>query len=119
MVEAQGYSIEVWSLRNGVTAEYRVFFFFFALCLTLIRIKSFSQTLGIEMGKRDVSDKVMARVPAEIERVVSAPKFNWQKVLAVQDFLHGCGKVTASDFGLNSQIAVDQSSQSKCSQALS
>ncbi|KAH1064025.1 hypothetical protein J1N35_029012 [Gossypium stocksii] len=70
------------------------------------------------MGKRDVSDEVMARMPAEIERVVSAPKFKRQRVSAVRDFPPRCGRVTASDFGLIRQITVDQSSQGKCSQSL-
>ncbi|KAH1097259.1 hypothetical protein J1N35_014180 [Gossypium stocksii] len=71
----------------------------------------------MDMVVRDVSDKVMARVSAEIERVVSASKFKWRRVSAVPGFLPGYGRVTASDFRLNRQITVDQSSQGKCSQS--
>ncbi|KAH1098066.1 hypothetical protein J1N35_014987 [Gossypium stocksii] len=55
----------------------------------------------------------MAKVSAEFERVVSAPKFKRRKVSAVRDFLPGCGRVTAPNFGLSRQIAVDQFSQGK------
>ncbi|KAH1091352.1 hypothetical protein J1N35_018609 [Gossypium stocksii] len=55
----------------------------------------------------------MAKVSAETERVVSVPKFKRHKMSAVRDFPPGCGKVTASDFGLNKQISVDRSSQDK------
>ncbi|KAH1031748.1 hypothetical protein J1N35_043922 [Gossypium stocksii] len=55
----------------------------------------------------------MGKVLAEIERVVSAPKFNWRRVLAIRDFPPWCGQVAASNFGLSRQIAVDQSSQGK------
>ncbi|KAH1097363.1 hypothetical protein J1N35_014284 [Gossypium stocksii] len=55
----------------------------------------------------------MAKVSAEIERVVSSPKFKRLKVSVVRDFLPRCGRVTASNFGLSRQIAVDQSSQGK------
>ncbi|KAH1039507.1 hypothetical protein J1N35_041250 [Gossypium stocksii] len=59
------------------------------------------------------SKKEMAKVLAMIERVASSPKFKWRKVSVVQDFPSGCGRVTVSNFGLNRQIAVDQSSQGK------
>ncbi|KAH1122354.1 hypothetical protein J1N35_005514 [Gossypium stocksii] len=65
------------------------------------------------MGKGDASGKVMAKVSAEIKCVVSAPEFKRRKVSAVQDFPPRCGRVTASNFGLSRQIAVDQSSQGK------
>ncbi|KAH1098059.1 hypothetical protein J1N35_014980 [Gossypium stocksii] len=55
----------------------------------------------------------MAKVSAEIERVVSTPKFKRRKVSAVRDFLRRCKRVTASNFRLSRQIAVDQSSQGK------
>ncbi|KAH1039071.1 hypothetical protein J1N35_040814 [Gossypium stocksii] len=55
----------------------------------------------------------MAKVSAEIERVVSAPKFKRYKVSVVWDFPPKCGRVTASNFGLSRQIALDQSSQGK------
>ncbi|KAH1114223.1 hypothetical protein J1N35_007601 [Gossypium stocksii] len=62
-------------------------------------------------GKGGVTDKVIAKVSAEIERVVSTPKFKRRKVSAIQNFLPRCGRVTASNFGLSRQIVVDQSSQ--------
>ncbi|KAH1056404.1 hypothetical protein J1N35_034469 [Gossypium stocksii] len=65
------------------------------------------------MGKGGASDKVMAKVPAKIERVVSAPKFKRCKVSAVRDFLRGYGRVSASNFGLSRKISVDRSSQGK------
>ncbi|KAH1107878.1 hypothetical protein J1N35_011646, partial [Gossypium stocksii] len=65
------------------------------------------------MGKGGASDKVMAKVPAEIEHIVSTPKFKRHRVLVARDFLLGCGKVTTSNFGLSRQIAVNQSSQAK------
>ncbi|KAH1107899.1 hypothetical protein J1N35_011667 [Gossypium stocksii] len=55
----------------------------------------------------------MAKVSAEFERVVSAPKFKWHRVSAIRDFLPGCGRVTAPNIGLSTQITVDQSSQGK------
>ncbi|KAH1039206.1 hypothetical protein J1N35_040949 [Gossypium stocksii] len=68
---------------------------------------------GSTNGKGGASDKVMAKVSAEIECVVSAPKFKCRKVSAVLDFSPGCGRVTASNIGLSKQIAVNQSSQGK------
>ncbi|KAH1122358.1 hypothetical protein J1N35_005518 [Gossypium stocksii] len=65
------------------------------------------------MGKGDASHKVMAKVTAEIERVVSTPKFKRCRVSTIRDFLPGCGGVTASNFGLGRQITVDWSSQGK------
>ncbi|KAH1056587.1 hypothetical protein J1N35_034652 [Gossypium stocksii] len=59
------------------------------------------------MEKRDASDKVMAKVSTEIGRVVFAPKFKRHKVSAVRDFLPRCGRVTASNFRLSRQIAID------------
>ncbi|KAH1091931.1 hypothetical protein J1N35_019188 [Gossypium stocksii] len=52
-------------------------------------------------------------VPTENGLVVSAPKFKRRKVSAVRDFSPGCRRVTASNFELCRQIAVDQSSQGK------
>ncbi|KAH1056257.1 hypothetical protein J1N35_034322 [Gossypium stocksii] len=49
----------------------------------------------------------MAKVPAEIERVVSVPKFKQHKVSKVRDFLPGCGTVIAPIFGSSKQITVD------------
>ncbi|KAH1056157.1 hypothetical protein J1N35_034222, partial [Gossypium stocksii] len=63
------------------------------------------------MGKRNVSDKVMARVSVQIERVVFAPKFKRRKVSAIQDFPPGYKRGTASDLELNRKIATNQSSQ--------
>ncbi|KAH1039144.1 hypothetical protein J1N35_040887 [Gossypium stocksii] len=68
---------------------------------------------AIRMGKGDASNKVMAKVPTGYERVAATPKFKWRKVSAVRNFLPGCGRVIASNFGLCRQIAVDQSSQGK------
>ncbi|KAH1107060.1 hypothetical protein J1N35_010828 [Gossypium stocksii] len=56
------------------------------------------------------SDKVLAKVPAKFERVVSTPKFKRCKVSAVRDFLLGYGRATPSNFELSRQIAIDQSS---------
>ncbi|KAH1121984.1 hypothetical protein J1N35_005144 [Gossypium stocksii] len=64
------------------------------------------------MGKGGASDKVMAKMLAEFERVVSTPKFKRRKVLAVRDFLPGYGRRTASNFELSRQITINQSSQS-------
>ncbi|KAH1122493.1 hypothetical protein J1N35_005653 [Gossypium stocksii] len=55
----------------------------------------------------------MAKVSAEFERVVSAPKFKRRRVSVVRDFPPGCGRVTASNFGLCRKIVIDQSSQGK------
>ncbi|KAH1056274.1 hypothetical protein J1N35_034339, partial [Gossypium stocksii] len=60
-----------------------------------------------------VSDKVLVKVSAECEHVVSTPKFKRHKVLTVRDFSPGCGRVTASNFDLSRQIAIDQSSPGK------
>ncbi|KAH1091638.1 hypothetical protein J1N35_018895 [Gossypium stocksii] len=65
------------------------------------------------MGKANANDKVMAKVLAETERVVSAPMFKRGKMLLVRDFPPGCGRVNASNFGLCRQITVDQSSHGK------
>ncbi|KAH1107876.1 hypothetical protein J1N35_011644 [Gossypium stocksii] len=55
----------------------------------------------------------MAKVSIEFERVTATPKFKQRKVSAVSDFPLGCRRVTASNFGLSRQLAVDQSSQGK------
>ncbi|KAH1039188.1 hypothetical protein J1N35_040931 [Gossypium stocksii] len=59
------------------------------------------------------SSKVVAKVPAGNERVATSPKFKRRKVSAIQDFLPGYERATASNFVLNRQIAIDQSSQGK------
>ncbi|KAH1073603.1 hypothetical protein J1N35_025931 [Gossypium stocksii] len=74
-------------------------------------LRSGVRGMVLQMGKRDVSDKVMAMVLVEIERVVSAPKFKRPRLSAVWDFLPKCERVTTLDFRLNRQIAVDQSMQ--------
>ncbi|KAH1031592.1 hypothetical protein J1N35_043766 [Gossypium stocksii] len=61
----------------------------------------------------DATNKVMAKVLARYERVDATPKFKWRKVSVVWNFSPGCGRVTASNFGLCRQIIVDQSSQGK------
>ncbi|KAH1129742.1 hypothetical protein J1N35_001120 [Gossypium stocksii] len=65
------------------------------------------------MGKGGASDKVMAKVLVECERIVTTLKFKWRKVSVVWDFPPGCGRVTASNFGLSRQISIDRSSQGK------
>ncbi|KAH1107610.1 hypothetical protein J1N35_011378 [Gossypium stocksii] len=65
------------------------------------------------MGKGGSSMKEVAKVPTVTERVASSPKFKQRRVSVVRDFPPGCGRVTASYFGLSRQIAVDQSSQRK------
>ncbi|KAH1082711.1 hypothetical protein J1N35_022472 [Gossypium stocksii] len=71
--------------------------------------------LFIELSMSEGSSrKVMAKVPAEIERVVSTPKFKRRRVSAVRDFPPRCGRVTASNFGLSRQITIYRSSQGKC-----
>ncbi|KAH1107280.1 hypothetical protein J1N35_011048 [Gossypium stocksii] len=57
------------------------------------------------------SSKVLVKVPTQCERVAATPKFKRRKMSAVWDFLSGCDRVTASNFGLSRQIAIDQSSQ--------
>ncbi|KAH1114254.1 hypothetical protein J1N35_007632 [Gossypium stocksii] len=59
------------------------------------------------MGKGGASDKVMAKVSAEIKRIVPALKCKQCRVSVVRDFLLGCGWVTASNFGLSRQVIVD------------
>ncbi|KAH1107675.1 hypothetical protein J1N35_011443 [Gossypium stocksii] len=61
----------------------------------------------------DQPEERSGRVPAEIERIISTPKFKQHRVLAVWDFSPGCERVTALNFGLSRQIAVNQSSQGK------
>ncbi|KAH1114247.1 hypothetical protein J1N35_007625 [Gossypium stocksii] len=68
----------------------------------------------LQMGKGDASNKKMANVPVGYDHVAATHKFKRHKVSAVRDFPPGCGRGTASDFGLSRQIAVDQSSQGKC-----
>ncbi|KAH1039709.1 hypothetical protein J1N35_041452 [Gossypium stocksii] len=63
------------------------------------------------MGKGGSSKKEMAKGLAVIELVAFSPKFKWRRVSMVRDFPPRCGRVTASNFGLSRQIAVDQSSQ--------
>ncbi|KAH1073004.1 hypothetical protein J1N35_025332 [Gossypium stocksii] len=70
-------------------------------------------TTWLSDGKGGASDKVMEKESAEIEHVVSAPKFKQRKVSVVRDILPGCGRETAPNFGLSRQIPVDQSSQGK------
>ncbi|KAH1082212.1 hypothetical protein J1N35_021973 [Gossypium stocksii] len=62
-------------------------------------------------GKEGASDKVMANVPAGYERIAATPKFKRRKVSTVWDFPPGYRRVTASNFELCRQIAVNQSSQ--------
>ncbi|KAH1097033.1 hypothetical protein J1N35_013954, partial [Gossypium stocksii] len=69
------------------------------------------------MGKGDASNKNMVNVPAGYERVAATPKFKRCKVSVVWDFLPRCGRWIASNFRLNRQIAVNQSSQGKCGQS--
>ncbi|KAK5825458.1 hypothetical protein PVK06_020295 [Gossypium arboreum] len=57
------------------------------------------------MGKGGASDNVMARVPIEIERIASTLKFKRHRVSAVRDFLPGCGRVAAPNFGLDRRNA--------------
>ncbi|KAH1073479.1 hypothetical protein J1N35_025807 [Gossypium stocksii] len=70
------------------------------------------------MSKGDASGKKMMNVSVRYEHVTTTPKFKQQKVSTVQDFLPGCKRGTVSDFGLNRQITVDQSSQGKYSLSL-
>ncbi|KAH1121955.1 hypothetical protein J1N35_005115 [Gossypium stocksii] len=63
------------------------------------------------MSKRDSSHKVVARVSTMDVCVASTLKFKRRKVLAVRYFPPGCGRVTASNWGLTRQIAVDRSSE--------
>ncbi|KAH1082661.1 hypothetical protein J1N35_022422 [Gossypium stocksii] len=42
----------------------------------------------------------MANVPTGYEHLAATPKFKRRKVSAVRDFPPGCGRVTASKFGL-------------------
>ncbi|PPD98657.1 hypothetical protein GOBAR_DD04321 [Gossypium barbadense] len=51
------------------------------------------------MGEEGASSKVIAKVPAEFERVASTPKFKWRKVSAFRDFPPGCGRVVAPSSG--------------------
>ncbi|KAH1031492.1 hypothetical protein J1N35_043666 [Gossypium stocksii] len=44
---------------------------------------------------------------------VSTPKYKQCKVSAVRDFPSGCGRVTASNYSLTRQMAVDHSSEGK------
>ena len=53
------------------------------------------------MGKEDSSSKVTAKVPARIERVAFTPKFKRRAMLAIRDFLPGCGRVAAPNSGLS------------------
>ncbi|KAH1039151.1 hypothetical protein J1N35_040894, partial [Gossypium stocksii] len=55
----------------------------------------------LQMGKGCASDKVMAKVLAEFEHIVSASKFKRHKVLTVRGFPPRCGRVTASNFDLS------------------
>ncbi|KAH1039176.1 hypothetical protein J1N35_040919, partial [Gossypium stocksii] len=42
---------------------------------------------------------------------VSTPKIKWCRVSVIRDFPRGCGRVTASNYGLTRQIIVDHSSE--------
>ncbi|KAH1038438.1 hypothetical protein J1N35_040181 [Gossypium stocksii] len=55
-----------------------------------------TEVVVMDEGKGGSSKKEMAKVPAKIERVVSAPKFKRRRVSAVRDFLPGYGRVTTS-----------------------
>ncbi|KAH1122185.1 hypothetical protein J1N35_005345 [Gossypium stocksii] len=65
------------------------------------------------MGKGEANKKVKAKVSVDTEHLVCVPKFKQHRVSVVRDFSPGCGRVTASNFGLSRQITVDQSSQGK------
>ncbi|KAH1056117.1 hypothetical protein J1N35_034182 [Gossypium stocksii] len=53
------------------------------------------------------------RVSTRGALAVSTPKFKQCRVSVVRDFPSGCGRVTASNYGLTRQIAVDHSSEGK------
>ncbi|KAH1073044.1 hypothetical protein J1N35_025372 [Gossypium stocksii] len=72
----------------------------------------------ISISKGDASSKEMTNVSVRYEHVTTTPKFKRRKVSVVLDFPTGCERGTASDFGLNRQITVDQSSQGKYSLSL-
>ncbi|KAH1082845.1 hypothetical protein J1N35_022606 [Gossypium stocksii] len=59
------------------------------------------------------SGKGKSVVPVDSGRVASAPKFKRHKVSAIQDFLPGCGRVTAPNFGSSELITVDRFGQGK------
>ncbi|KAH1107487.1 hypothetical protein J1N35_011255, partial [Gossypium stocksii] len=48
--------------------------------------------LQISISKGDVSGKEMMNVSARYEQVTTTPKFKRCKVLAIRDFLSGCGR---------------------------
>ncbi|KAH1097448.1 hypothetical protein J1N35_014369 [Gossypium stocksii] len=54
------------------------------------------------------------RVSTESALAVSTLKFKRHRVSVVRDFPPGCGRVTASNYGMIRQIAIDHSSEGKC-----
>ncbi|KAH1046782.1 hypothetical protein J1N35_037566 [Gossypium stocksii] len=60
------------------------------------------------MEKESTSGKELATMVTGFEHVTTTPKFKRRKVLAVRDFLPGCGRGATIDFELNRQIIVDQ-----------
>ncbi|KAH1129665.1 hypothetical protein J1N35_001043, partial [Gossypium stocksii] len=54
----------------------------------------------LSIGEEDPSIIVTAKVPAKNMRIISTPKFKRHRVSAIWHFLPGCGRVTASNFGL-------------------
>ncbi|KAH1031650.1 hypothetical protein J1N35_043824, partial [Gossypium stocksii] len=52
----------------------------------------------LSMGNEGSSEEVMAKVSAQFERIVSAPKFKRCKVSTIWDFLPSCGRVTTPKY---------------------
>ncbi|KAH1129520.1 hypothetical protein J1N35_000898 [Gossypium stocksii] len=67
---------------------------------------------------KDSSREVMTEVSPGKGLEITAPKFKLRKVSAIRDFPLGYRRGTASDFGLNRQITVNQSDEDKCSRSL-
>ncbi|KAH1072959.1 hypothetical protein J1N35_025287 [Gossypium stocksii] len=60
------------------------------------------------MEKGSASGKKMATLTTGFKHVTTTPKVKRRKVLAVQDFLPGCGRGATTDLRLHRQIAVEQ-----------
>ncbi|KAK5819146.1 hypothetical protein PVK06_024108 [Gossypium arboreum] len=75
------------------------------------RVLMYRICFELSMSKRGSSNKVVIVVPTGSGREASAPKIKRCRMSAVRDFLPGCRRVTAQNFGLSRQTTVDRSSQ--------
>ncbi|KAH1129676.1 hypothetical protein J1N35_001054 [Gossypium stocksii] len=69
------------------------------------------RTIYIIKASDNQTEGGRGRVSTGSARTVCTPKFRRRRLSAVKDFSPGCGRLTASNYSLTRQIAVDHSSK--------